>query len=440
MSNNNGRLGNVGIITLGCARNIVDSQKIIGKFKRNGYEFVSDIKDADMAIVNTCAFVEDAKLESIEAILELIELKKKGRLKKIVVAGCLSQRYRDELANEFREVDEFIGVETLDRDELPTDISLTPAHFAYLKICESCYHKCSFCVIPKIKGRFLSRSIDSILEEVRKLNKRGIKELNIIGQDITAYGIDIYGERSLARLLKSIISVAENIDWIRLLYMHPVNITDELIDLIAYEDKICKYVDIPLQHINDDILSKMNRNTNKKYILDLIRKIRDRVSDVCIRTTFIVGFPSETDEQFSELMEFVDEIRFNRLGAFIFSREETTPAYSMSPQIPDEIKAMRYDALMRLQQEISSSLMRGFIGRTIKVLVDKQIESESDVPEYIIKHLPKGINYIGRSEYDAPEVDGTVIINTANKQLHSGELVTVKINKAFEYDLLGELI
>ncbi len=437
---NNSKLRNVGIITLGCARNIVDSQKIIGELKRDGYEFVSDIKDADMAIVNTCAFVEDAKLESIETILDLIELKKKGRLKRIVVAGCLSQRYRDELVSEFSEVDEFIGVQPLYRDEAPQDISLTPPHFAYLKICESCYHKCSFCVIPQIKGKFSSRSIDSILKEVQKLNRRGIKELNIIGQDITAYGIDIYGDRLLPQLLKSIISVAEDIEWIRLLYLHPVNITDELIDLIAAEDKICKYVDIPLQHINDDILFKMNRNTEKKYILDLIRKIRDRISDVCIRTTFIVGFPSETDEQFSELMEFVDEIRFNRLGAFMFSREEGTPAYSMSDQIPDEIKAMRYDALMRLQQEISFSLMQDFIGKTIRVLVDKQIETASDVPDYIIRDLPKGINYIARSEYDAPEVDGTVIINTADKQLRSGDLVTVKITKAFEYDLLGELV
>ena len=415
----------VGVISLGCARNLVDSQLILGQLKRQGYR-LADAACADTVVVNTCGFIEEAKKESIDTILDLIALKKKGKLKRIVVAGCLAQRYGKQLAGEFKEVDTIIGVQKLDRQGVPEQVSLTPAHFAYVKICESCYNRCNFCVIPAIKGKFTSRTVESVVREVRQLDGRGVREINIIGQDITAYGMDIYREKALARLLREITAATRNIRWIRLLYAFPAHVTDELIDTIAREEKICKYIDIPLQHISENLLRSMNRGITTRATVDLIRKIRARVPGAHLRTTFIVGLPGETEENFEELMGFVRETRFEKVGAFVYSREEGTPAYSMPGQVPDRIKKKRLDTLMRVQRDISLSLQKEKIGRTVEVLIDEPQQGE------------KGV-YLGRTRHDAPEVDGTVYVRCRGK-LTPGDIVPVRITDCCEYDLMGEAL
>lgn len=422
----------VSVINLGCARNLVDAQTILGRIRRQGYQ-IGDLKESDVAIINTCAFVEEAKRESIDAILGLIDLKKKGRLKKVIVAGCLAQRYGKELAKEFKDVDAIIGVQKLEKDKLPDQVSLTPRHFAYLKICESCYNRCSFCIIPSIKGKFVSRTIESVVREARDLDARGVKEVNVIGQDITAYGMDIYRRKALAGLLKEMTAVARNIRWIRLLYAFPAHVSDELIDVIASESRICKYVDIPLQHISDKLLHSMNRGMTAQQTLSLIHKIRERIPEAHLRTTFIVGLPGETDEDFQELLRFVRETRFEKLGVFVYSREEGTPAFDMPNQVPERVKKERLDVLMRAQQEISRSFQERLIGRTLPVLIDE----EGAKPP---RQKGEGRDfYLGRTEYDAPEVDGVVHVYSG-KKLKPGDMVNVKITDAYEYDLAGESV
>ncbi|MBI5415198.1 MAG: 30S ribosomal protein S12 methylthiotransferase RimO [Candidatus Omnitrophica bacterium] len=415
----------VGVVNLGCARNLVDSQVILGQMKRQGYR-LADAARADTVVVNTCGFIEEAKKESIDTILDLIALKKKGKLKRIVVAGCLAQRYGKQLAEEFKEVDTIIGVQKLDRRNVPEQVPLTPAHFAYVKICESCYNRCSFCIIPAIKGKFTSRTIESVVREVRQLDGRGVKELNIIGQDITAYGMDIYREKALARLLREIIAATRNIRWVRLLYAFPAHVTDELNDTIAGEEKICKYIDIPLQHISDNLLKSMNRQVTTRETVDLIRKVRARIPGAHLRTTFVLGLPGETQENFEELMAFVRDMRFERVGAFVYSREEGTPAYAMPGQVPDRVKKKRLDTLMRVQQDISLSLQKEKIGRTVEVLIDEPQQGEKNI-------------YLGRTRHDAPEVDGTVYVRSAGT-LTPGDIVAVRITDAYEYDLAGETL
>lgn len=415
----------IGLINLGCARNLVDSQAILGQLKGRGHRIV-DIEKADVAIVNTCAFIEEAKRESIDTILDLIKLKNEGKLKKVIVAGCLAERYSKELAREFKEVDAIIGVQKLEKEKIVPQVSLTPKHFAYVKICESCYNRCSFCIIPKIKGKFISRTIESVLEEIKQLDARGLKEVHIIGQDITAYGMDIYHEKSLARLLKKIVKVTQNIEWIRLLYAFPAHVTDELIDVIAGEEKICKYIDMPLQHISDNLLLGMNRGITTQGTKTLIEKIRRKIPQASLRTTFIAGLPGETDENFNELLSFLKETRFEKAGVFVYSHEEGTPAYQMPDQVSDTIKKKRLDALMRLQQGISKSIQEKFVGRTLKVLID---EKQKDDPNF----------YLGRSEYDAPEVDGVVYVRSS-KRLKPGDFVPVRVKDSYEYDLEGEAI
>ena len=327
----------VGMINLGCARNLVDSQMILGRLKKNGHRVV-ELGDADVAIVNTCSFIEEARQESVDTILDLLELKKKGKIKKVIVAGCLAQRYGKDLVEEFKDVDAFIGTPTLNREQNFEQFQLTPKHFAYVKICESCFNQCSFCAIPKIKGKFISRTIESVVEEVQKLDAQGVVEINIIGQDITAYGMDIYREKSLARLLKELVKVTKNIQWIRLLYAFPAHVTDELIDVIACESKICHYIDMPLQHVSDHLLKSMNRNITTQGTLDLIKRLRTKIPDGFLRTTFIVGLPGETQESFDELRAFVRASRFERVGVFIYSKEESTAAYDMPDQVPAAIK------------------------------------------------------------------------------------------------------
>ncbi|MBU1997067.1 MAG: 30S ribosomal protein S12 methylthiotransferase RimO [Candidatus Omnitrophica bacterium] len=415
----------ISLVNFGCARNLVDSQIILGELTKNKNKIV-DISKAEVVIINTCGFIESAKKESLDAIVELVDLKKEGKLKKIIVAGCLSERYKEVIEKEFKEVDVIVGVQKLQKDKVLKQVRLTPKHFAYLKICESCYNKCSFCAIPGIKGEFRSRSIRSIVEEVKQLDKEKVRELNIIGQDITAYGIDIYKKKSLAKLLKAILKETKNIKWIRLLYMFPTHITDDLLDIIACEDKICKYMDIPFQHISSKVLKKMNRNITKKQTMALISNIREKIPQVKLRTSFIVGFPQETNDEFEELVDFVKDQRFDKVGVFKYSHEEDTPAYKLSGQISKKVKDARFDKLMGAQLEVSKDIQEKFIGRELMILIDEPHSED------------KGV-YVGRSEYDAPEVDGVVYVHST-KKLKVGDLVKVRITDAYDYDLLGDLV
>lgn len=414
----------VGLLNLGCARNLVDAQNILSNLKKQGHKIV-DIENADTVIANTCCFVDDAKKESVDAILDLIELKKQGKIKKIILAGCLAQRYGTDLLSEFKEVDALIGIQKL-TDDFSTETLLTPKHSAYVKICESCFNSCSFCIIPKIKGKFVSRSIESILKEINQLDEKGVKEINIIGQDITAYGMDIYKKKALAELLKEICRQVKNIKWIRLLYSYPAHITDELIDTIAKEELICKYLDIPLQHVNDQILKSMNRKLNKEKITALLKKVKRNIKDISLRSTFIVGYPGETTEQFEELYAFVKENDFDKLGVFMYSKEEGTKAYSMDKQISKAIKTSRYNKIMKLQRSISERRLGRFVGTIQKVLIDQKDETQDNI-------------YLGRTQYDAPDVDGLVFVKSS-KKLRSGDFVDVNITDSLEYDLYGEIV
>lgn len=432
----------IGILSLGCPRNLVDSESILSRLSLRGYKIV-DIDRCDVAILNSCAFIEDAKRESIDAILDLIDLKKKGKLKKIIVYGCLTQRYKDKLSSQLPQCDAFVGNisfpaklfkeqagsrivsdewrENQDFNRFP----LTPKHYAYVKICEGCINNCSYCVIPKIKPGFKSLDMDSVLKRAEKLDKDRISELNIIGQDITGYGLDLYGKPKLPELLKRIAENVKNISWLRLLYLYPSRLTDELLDLIRDEPRICKYIDLPIQHISDRILRLMHRQTAKKDILNLILKIRKKIPDVSLRTSLIVGFPSETDKEFKELLEFIKDVRFERLGAFIYSREEGTRIYNYKRQIPKKLKEERFNLLMSEQQRISLDINKKFLGKTMDVLIDEKSGNEG--------------MYLGRSQYDAPEVDGMIYLNS-KKELKPGDLVEARITDTLEYDLVGNVI
>ncbi len=413
----------IGIISLGCPRNLVDSQNILGRLCGKGYKVV-DIRDADIGLVNTCSFIDEAKKESIDAVLDLIDLKKEGRLKKIIVAGCLPQRYKKELLPHLKEVDALMGRIGLENKPGLPGYPLTPKHFAYLKISEGCNHGCSFCVIPRIKGALQSRAIASIIKEVKHLDKEKKSEINLVGQDISLYGLDIYKKLALPRLLREITGSLRNVRWLRLLYLHPRNLTDDLAAVIADEPRICKYVDLPLQHINSRILKAMNRKTDKKMIMRLLSCVRKKIPGLSIRTSLIVGFPGETEREFRELAAFVKEQKFERLGVFRYSREEGTPAFNYPGQVPEKVKGERFDILMRFQQEISRQLNQRFLGRDEEVLID---EKESDG------------TYLGRLSIDAPEVDGLVYVK-AKRNLAPGEFVKVKINDTYEYDLTGDAI
>lgn len=408
----------LGIVSLGCPRNLVDAENILGRLTSKGYSVVDDINDAQVVLVNTCAFIEDAKRESIDAILALIELKKQGKLKKIIVHGCLAQRYKN-LKNQLPEVDAFVG--SFEQNQKQVRFALTPKHYAYLKICEGCLNSCSYCVIPKIKGKLSSLDEEIIIQNVRCFNKEKISELNVIGQDITGFGVDVSGKSQLTVLLKKIISNSPDIGWIRLLYLNPERITDQLLELIASSKRVCKYIDLPVQHINNRILKAMNRRITRQEIEALIAKIRKKIPGVCLRTSLIVGFPSETKEEFNELLKFVKEVKFDRLGAFIYSREEDTPAYSFKGQITAKLKQERFDAVMSEQQKIAAELNSKFLDKTITVLIDEKQDGA----------------YIGRSQFDAPEVDGMVYVNS-KRALSAGEFVKVKITDTLEYDLVGE--
>ncbi|MFT5387435.1 MAG: ribosomal protein S12 methylthiotransferase [Candidatus Omnitrophota bacterium] len=416
---------NVGVINLGCARNLVDSQTILSNLKREGHK-ITNVNQSDIAVVNTCSFIDEAKQESIDTIIDLLELKKQGKLKKVIVAGCLAQRYHKELAEEFTDIDAIIGAQKLDSHAIPSNVSMTPKHYAYVKISESCYNHCNFCVIPKLKGKFVSRTIESVIEEIKILDKQGISEVNLIGQDITAYGMDLYKELSLAKLLKEVVKECHNIQWVRLLYAFPAHVTDELIDVIGSHDKICNYIDIPLQHISDHILAGQNRNITTEGTKVLMQKFRDKVKGGSLRTAFICGLPGETEEDFEELLEFIEQTQFDKAGAFVYSHEEGTPSYDMDNQVPDEVKRERMNRLMNKQQEISRKKQETAIGSDLRVMIDEMQKGEENM-------------YIARSEYDAPDVDGVIYVHSKDP-LAPGNFVNVRITDAYEYDLAGEVI
>jgi len=414
----------VAVVTLGCARNTVDSQKILARLKKQGHT-LCEVEQAQTVIVNTCSFIDDAKQESIDTVLELIEMKQQGKIQKIVLAGCLAQRYGHDLVGELSQVDAILGVPRLLKDESPDHQGIAPDKSVYVKICEGCFHHCTFCAIPRIKGPLVSRSIDSIVREVEALAGQGVKEINLIGQDITAYGKDIYERFELPRLLKAILPVAAGIEWIRLLYTYPQLLSEELIDLMAKENKICSYIDVPLQHISDRILKAMGRKITEQNIRDLIQRIRKRMPEVRLRSAFIVGFPGETAEEFDRLLAFVKDVRFDKMGAFMYSREEGTPAYDLPDQVSEGVKRQRFDRLMNEQQQISKELLESFVGEKIRVMIESIQPGEESI-------------YLARSEYDAPDVDGSVFVHSS-LELSPGDFVEVEVRDALEYDLIARV-
>ena len=435
----------VGMVSLGCCKNQVDAEMMLSKISAAGYELCTDSGLCDVVIVNTCGFIESAKTEAIDNILEFATLKEEGRIKKIIVTGCLSERYREQVAEELPEVDAVVGIgengsiadiigrvlngERViafgDKKDLPlegTRIVSNLPFFAYLKIAEGCDNRCSYCAIPLIRGNYRSRTIENILSEARTLAQNGVKELIVVAQDITRYGLDLYGERRLPELLDELCGI-DGVEWIRLLYAYPDEITDELIDCIARQPKIVKYLDIPLQHISDRILRAMNRRGTGDEIREVIAKLRSRVPGIALRTTFITGFPGETEEDFEELCEFVRETRFERMGCFAFSPEEDTPAADMDGQIDDEIKQRRCEVLMDEQLEAAESFCQSMVGRTLDVLVegyDRYAQS-----------------CFGRSCYDSPNIDPKVFFSTA-EPVNAGDIIKVKITDWMDYDLIGE--
>ncbi len=439
--------GKVGFVSLGCSKNLVDSEVMLGLLTEAGYEITSAPSEADVIVINTCGFIESAKEESIDTILELSEEKGRGNCKAIIVTGCLAQRYREELMEEMPEIDVLLGTGSWDRIVSAVDMALsgerrsiiddpdilysdrdpriltTPKHWAYLKIADGCSNRCTYCAIPSIRGSYRSRPMESIVREARSLAESGVKELNVVAQDTTDYGIDLYGERRLPKLLKEL-SEVDGLLWVRLLYTYPTHFSDELIDVIAENPRICRYIDIPLQHGSDRILRRMGRRGGRDEILKLLERIRERIPGVTMRSSFIVGFPGESERDFEELMDFLKEIRFDRVGAFKYSREEGTPAGDMEGQVPEDVKEERYRRLMELQRGISLERNREWIGRRKTVL----IEGASEEHEFVT---------VGRSESEAPEVDGLIYIG--NEHPAPGNVVTVRITDAGEYDFVGEM-
>jgi len=436
---------NVGMISLGCAKNRVDAEVMLGLLSNSGYIVVNNSEDADVIIVNTCGFIDSAKQESIEAILEQAEYKKTGRCKALIVTGCMSERYNSELMKEIPEIDAILGtgdyadiVAVLDRvrsgkkecrygniDIVPEGVQprliSTQEVTAYLKIAEGCDNCCTYCVIPSLRGRFRSRPSVDILQEASKLADNGVRELILIAQDVTRYGQDLYDKYNLAALLKDLCRIS-GLKWIRLLYAYPDRITDELIDVIAGEEKVCNYLDIPIQHINDNILGRMNRTSDSATIRNLVGTLKRRIPDIALRTSLIVGFPGETEAEFNELKDFINEGWFNNVGVFAYSREEGTPAADMPMQISDEIKEERRSMLLSLQRKVSKKLNRTRVGRTCEVLIEGRESANI---------------YFGRSYAEAPEIDGLIYV-ASERQLRQGEFVRAAISKAYEYDLLGE--
>jgi len=435
---------NVGFISLGCSKNLVDTEMAIGLFKNNKFNIVNNPKEADVIIINTCGFIESAKQEAINTILEMAEYKEK-RCKYLIAMGCLVKRYKKELEKAIPEVDLWISIDEYDNlwekiesiigknneDKSFNDLNYmertitTGDSMAYLKIAEGCSNRCTYCAIPYIRGPFISRPMEEIIQEANMLAKKGINEIVVIAQDTTKYGIDLYGEPKLAELLERLCKI-DNFKWIRFLYAYPETISDELIEVVKKNSKICKYFDIPIQHISDNVLKRMNRKSNEKSIKGLIAKIRKEIPDVVLRTTLIVGFPGETEEDFNKLYEFVKEAKFDRLGAFSYSKEDGTPASKLPNQVHHSTKKSRYNKIMKLQQEISNINQKKKIGKVYETL----IESKSFDGKY----------YIGRTYMDVPDMDGVVYIENKDDNDYIGKFAQVEIIDCNEYDLIGKII
>lgn len=437
----------IALESLGCSKNLVDAEIMMGILNKKGYKLVGDFEEADIILVNTCGFIESAKQESIDTILELAQLKETANLKILIVTGCLAQRYSDELKAEIPEIDAIVGtgsyqniddiIDSLKKEKhivslndidfvynenLPRYIS-TPNHMAYLKIGEGCDNKCTYCIIPKLRGKYRSRKMEDIIAEAKDLAAKGVKEVVVIAQDTTKYGCDLYGKEMLPQLLEELANI-ECLKWIRIMYSYPESITEELVKVMKKYDNICNYFDMPIQHASNKILKLMNRHTTKEDILSKVEMIRSYIPDATLRTTIIVGFPGETEEDFNEMIEFVKIAKFDRLGAFAYSREEDTPADKLPNHVEEESKLRRRDTLMLVQQEISQELNSNKVGNEYEVLIEEQIEDKV---------------YIGRTQGDAEEIDSIVYVKS-NHQLEVGDFVNVKINNALEYDLMGDVI
>ncbi len=425
------KTSNIAVLTLGCAKNIVDSEELLKQIDHSNYTITKNIANANIIVINTCGFIQDAKKESIETILQSVDYKKQGILKKVIVMGCLSERYKTELHKEIPEVDAFIGVNKINQvtKELGIDFKYellgerlltTPRHYAYLKISEGCNNPCSFCAIPLMRGKHVSKPIERIEKEAQQLAAIGVKELILIAQDTTYYGLDIYGKRSLKRLLEKLSNV-NGIEWIRLMYAFPKNFTEDILDVYVDNHKLCKYIDIPIQHISNKVLKSMRRGISSRATYKLIEKIRKKVPGIALRTSLIVGYPNETEKEFNELVDFVKEVEFDRLGVFTYSAEEDTPAFDLGDPVFDDEKQARRNILMQIQSEISFKKNQSFIGKKIRVLVDSKTKSTA----------------FCRSEFDAPEVDNQIIVESAN-MMKVGKFYDVKIVDTYEYDLFAK--
>lgn len=437
---------NLLFISLGCDKNLVDTEKMLGLLGGEGYSFVDDEDQADVIVINTCCFINDAKEESVNTILEMAELKKAGRLKALIVTGCLAQRYKDEIVKEIPEVDAVIGTtayekvaeaikealagrESLAFESIDIPVSretkrlvTTGGHFAYLKIAEGCDKRCTYCIIPYLRGKYRSVPMEQLVKEAGELAEGGVKELILVAQETTLYGKDLYGDKKLPELLRRLAAVP-GIQWIRLQYCYPEEITDELIETIRTEEKVCHYLDIPIQHASDAVLKRMGRRTSNAEIRELIAKLRREIPDIALRTTMISGFPGETEEDHECLMRFVDEMEFDRLGVFTYSPEEDTPAFSFPDQVPEEVKEERRDEIMELQQEIAFEKSEDRKGRVLEVMIEGRVADENA--------------YVGRTYMDSPNVDGLIFVNT-DLNLMSGDFIRVRVTGASEYDLIGE--
>lgn len=440
---------NIFFISLGCDKNLVDSENMLGILHDNGYTITDYENDADIIIINTCCFIHDAKEESIETILEMAKHKETGRLKALIVTGCLAERYKDEILNEIPEVDALLGTSAIseiisviekvlngNKYTCFTDINNQPvlkskrilstgSYYSYLKIAEGCDKHCTYCIIPKVRGNFRSRPMEELVEEAAYLAENGVKELILVAQETTLYGRDLYGRKALPGLLDKLCEIP-GIEWIRILYCYPEEITDELIDTISRQPKICKYLDMPIQHCSDRILKLMGRKTSKKDIVNIVKKLRDKIPGISLRTTLITGFPTETDEEHEELLRFIEEERFERLGVFTYSKEEGTPASKLKPQVTAKVKRQRQKELMKLQQTIAFDISASQVGRILDVIIEGRIAGKDNV-------------YVGRTYMDGPKVDGYIFMES-DSELMSGDIIKVKVTGANYYDLIGEIV
>ncbi len=435
------------LISLGCDKNLVDSEVMLGKLAQKGYTFTDDEAEAEIVVVNTCCFINDAKEESIQTILEMAELRKTGQVKALIVTGCLAQRYQEEIQKEIAEVDAIVGTAAMDRiaetveavlagkdgsQMEPLNRSLsgnrkrlltTGGHYGYLKIAEGCDKHCTYCIIPKVRGKYRSVPMEQLVGEAARLAQEGVRELILVAQETTLYGMDLYGEKKLPELLRRLCEIPQ-LYWIRLLYCYPEEITEELIQTIKTQPKVCHYLDIPIQHASDAVLKRMGRKTDSREIRAMVEKLRQEIPDICLRTTFIAGFPGETQEDHESLLDFVEEVEFDRVGVFTYSQEEDTPAAEMAGQVAEEVKESRRDEIMALQQEIAYGMAEETVGQELYAMIEGKVAQEDA--------------YVARTYKDAPGVDGYLFIQT-QRELMSGDFVKVRITGSYEYDLIGEI-